>query len=142
LNMNNPAGEIARECIAVRTRMLNRVVSAVYDGALASLDLKASQLNVLVAVSMRERVRPAELCGRLRMDESTLSRNVERMRRRGWLRLEADKDKRSHWIMLTREGRKLLGQAHAAWAEAQNEIKRRLGKDGQAALRVLVEKLL
>lgn len=133
---------MARECFALRTRMLNRVVSAIYDEALGPLDLKASQLNVLVAVWLHERARPAQLCERLRMDESTLSRNVERMRRRGWLRLAPDRDRRSHRIALTRRGRMLVARAFAVWSTAQKEVERRLGKDGQAALRMLAGKLL
>ncbi|HZO80257.1 MAG TPA: MarR family winged helix-turn-helix transcriptional regulator [Candidatus Binataceae bacterium] len=140
--MKNGAGKMARDCFALRVRMLNRVVSAIYDDALAPLDLKASQLNVLVAASLRPRARPAELCKRLRMDESTLSRNVQRMRRRGWLRLAPDSDRRSHWIAATRQGRMLVVRAFAAWSTAQKEIERRLGRDGQAALRMLAGKLL
>lgn len=134
--------EIAKDCVAVRTRILNRVVSGIYDEALSALNFKASQLNVLVVAAMHEKVRPAELCRLLRMDESTLSRNVERMRRKGWLALEPDRDRRTHWIRLTSKGSQLLERAYPAWAQAQREVMRRLGDEGQAALRVVLEKLL
>ena len=38
---------IAKTCIAVRMRMLNRLVTNVYDEALRPLGLKVSQMNIL-----------------------------------------------------------------------------------------------
>ena len=76
---------IERECVGGSVRKLNRIVTAIYDTALASAGLKTSQFTVLVAVANREKARPAELTRLLQMDESTLSRNVERMCTKGWL---------------------------------------------------------
>ena len=42
---------IARTCIAVRLRLLNRVVTNLYDDALRPLGLKVSQLNLLVVTA-------------------------------------------------------------------------------------------
>src|SRR5438874_10618169 len=77
--------KIAGECIAVRLRMLNRVITNIYDNALRPLDLKVSQMNILVAAAKMGTARPLEVCQYLHLDVSTLSRNVERMKARGWL---------------------------------------------------------
>jgi DNA-binding MarR family transcriptional regulator len=134
--------EIARECIGVRTRMLNRVISSHYDDVLAPLGLKGSQLNVLVAVGNVERARPNDLIRRLKIDQTTLSRNVDRMCKERWLALEPDTDQRSHWITLTAKGKRLLEQAYPAWKAAQDKLAKRLGADGLAAFKVIVAKLL
>jgi hypothetical protein len=42
---------ISRTCIAVRLRLLNRVVTNFYDDALRPLRLKVSQLNVLIVTA-------------------------------------------------------------------------------------------
>src|SRR6266446_8767385 len=122
-------------CVAGGVRKLNRMVSAIYDSALAGAGLKTSQFSVLVAVSNRDQVRPAELIKLLQMDESTLSRNVERMCARGWLRLERGDDRRSHLIEVTDKGRALIRRCLPAWQRAQEEISQRLGPDNVAALR-------
>jgi DNA-binding MarR family transcriptional regulator len=122
--------------------MLNRVVSSHYDEVLAPLGLKGSQLNVLVAVGNAERARPNDLIRRLRIDQTTLSRNVDRMCKEGWLALEPDTDQRSHWITLTPDGQRLLEQAYPAWKKAQDKLAKRLGADGLAAFKVVVSKLL
>ena len=118
---------IAGECIAVRLRMLNRVITNIYDNALRPLDLKVSQMNILVAAAKMATVRPLEICEYLHLDVSTLSRNVERMKVRGWLEVVPDEDGRSKPFRLTSQGRKLLEKAIPAWSEAQQQVKKVLG---------------
>jgi hypothetical protein len=44
---------MARECIAVRVRLINRVITALYDEALRPFVLRISQANILSAISYR-----------------------------------------------------------------------------------------
>ena len=124
---------ISGECIAVRMRMLNRVVTNIYDDALRPLGVKVSQMNILVAAGKMGIARPAEVCERLHLDVSTLSRNVERMKARGWLEVIPDEDGRAQPFRLTNEGRKLVEQAAPAWRKAQKQAKSLLG-DGTVDL--------
>jgi len=119
--------KVASECVAVRLRMLNRVVTNIYDDALRSLDLKVSQMNILVAAAKMGTARPIEVCEHLHLDVSTLSRNVERMKARGWLEVVPDEDGRSQPFRLTPRGRKLLEKAVPAWSEAQQQVGKALG---------------
>src|SRR5919106_631386 len=124
--------KIAGECVAVRLRMLNRVITNIYDNTLRPLDLKVSQMNILVAAAKMGTARPLEVCAYLHLDVSTLSRNVERMKARGWLEVVPDEDGRSQPFRLTPQGRKLLEKAVPAWREAQQHVKKVLG-DGFVA---------
>lgn len=119
--------KIAGECIAERLRMLNRVVTNIYDDHLRPLDLKVSQMNILVVVAKMGTARPSEICGHLRLDVSTLSRNVERMKAQGWLQVASEADGRSKPLRLTPHGRQLLEKAIPAWSEAQEQVKKILG---------------
>src|SRR5437660_5165899 len=84
--------QVARECVAGRLRMLNRVITNIYDDALRSLDLKVSQMSILVAAAKMGTARPIEVCEHPHLDVSTLSRNVKRMKARGWLQVVPDED--------------------------------------------------
>src|SRR6202051_741127 len=139
--MNEEIKRIERECVAGGVRKLNRMITAIYDGALASAGLKTSQFSVLVAVANREKTRPAELTKLLQMDESTLSRNVERMCARGWLRLERNEDRRSHLIEVTDKGLALIRKCLPAWRQAQAKVSKRLGAGTLAELRSALRKL-
>jgi DNA-binding MarR family transcriptional regulator len=77
--------KIASECIAVRLRMLNRVITNIYDDALRPLDLKVSQMNILVAAPKMGTARPTEVCEHLHLDVSTLSRNVKPLQAHDWV---------------------------------------------------------
>jgi len=132
---------IAGECIAVRMRMLNRVVTNIYDDALRPLGLKVSQMNILVAAGRMSTARPAEVCERLHLNVSTLSRNVERMKARGWLEVQPDDDGRAQPFRLTAEGLKLLEQAAPAWKKAQKQAKALLGEEIVESLSEAVKRL-
>lgn len=119
--------KIAGECVAVRLRMLNRVVTNIYDDALRPLDLKVSQMNILVAAAKMGVARPVDVCEHLQLDVSTLSRNVERMKARGWLEVVPQEDGRSQPFRLTPQGRKLLEKAIPAWNAAQQQVKKVFG---------------
>lgn len=119
---NTTENTIAAECIAVRLRMLNRVITRVYDDALRPLGLRSTQLNILVATARLGVARPADLCDRLQIETSTLSRNVERMKTNGWLEVVDDADGRAQPIRLTRKGRGLLERAKPKWDTAQQQV--------------------
>src|SRR5262245_41598017 len=125
---------IARTCIAVRLRLLNRVVTNLYDEALRPLGLKVSQLNLLVVTAKLGVAQPARVCELLQLDTSTLSRNVERMRAKGWLEVVPAEDARTQPFRLTAPGRRLLERAVPAWEQAQEQAGELLGEDGVALL--------
>lgn len=132
---------IARTCIAVRLRLLNRVVTNLYDDALRPLGLKVSQMNILVLTAKLGLARPAQVCDLLQLDTSTLSRNVERMRAQGWLEVVADEDARTQPFRLSSQGKRLIEKAIPAWEEAQRQANELLGSEGIALLDKAAKKL-
>src|ERR1700729_2737542 len=105
---NNRIDTISKTCIAVRLRLLNRVVTNFYDDALRPLGLKVSQLNILIVTARLGLARPAQVCDILQLDTSTLSRNVERMRAHGWLEVVLEEDARAQPFRLTPHGKRLI----------------------------------
>jgi DNA-binding MarR family transcriptional regulator len=132
---------IAKTCIAVRLRLLNRVVSNIYDDALRPLGLKVSQLNILIVAAKLDLARPAQVCDILHLDTSTLSRNVERMKAHGWLEVVPEEDARAQPFRLTPQGKRLIEKAVPAWEEAQRQATELLGDEGIAVLNKAAKKL-
>lgn len=130
----DPIDRVARSCIAVRVRLLNRVITNLYDEAFRPLGLKISQANILVVAAKLGVARPTQVCELLNLDASTLSRNVERMQARGWLEVVPDEDGRSQPFRLTARGRQLLESALPAWEQAQEQAAALLGDAGVAML--------
>ena len=132
---------IATTCIAGRLRLLNRVVTNLYDNALRPFGVKLSQGNVLAVTAKLGVARPAEVCDILELDTSTLSRTVERMVANGWLEILPDDDGRSHPFRLTDEGKRLMEKAIPAWEKAQAEAKKLLGEDGLRLLDAAIQRV-
>ncbi len=138
---NRKIDTVARECLAMRLRVLNRIVTKVYDRALRPIGLKASQLNILVVAGRLGLARPLVVCKILQLDASTLSRNVERMKAKGWLEGVAGKDARSQPFRLTPFGKRLLERALPAWDRAQKTASDFLGKNGVMLLNDVTKNL-
>jgi DNA-binding MarR family transcriptional regulator len=130
----SPAEVIADECIAVRVRALNRAITGLYDDALRPLGLRIGQLNLLVAIARMGTARPSDLCRILQMDKSTLSRDVEVIRRKGWLLVEEGAG-RARPLRISPGGLSLLERAFPAWRQAQEQAGTLIGDEGAASLR-------
>jgi DNA-binding MarR family transcriptional regulator len=142
--MDNPTNSIetiASTCIAVRLRLLNRVVTSLYDDALRPLGLKVSQLNILIVTAKFGLARPAQVCDILQLDASTLSRNVKPLQAHGWLEVVADDDGRAQPFRLTAQGKRLIEKAVPAWEEAQRQATELLGDEGIVLLNRATRKL-
>jgi DNA-binding MarR family transcriptional regulator len=125
---------ISRTCIAVRLRLLNRVVTNLYDDALRPLGLKVSQLNILIVTAKLGLARPAQVCEILQLDTSTLSRNVRLLQAHGWLEVVPEEDARAQPFRLTPQGKRLIEEAVPAWEKAQRQATELLGEEGVALL--------
>jgi DNA-binding MarR family transcriptional regulator len=128
------SAEILRDCIVTRLRMANRVITKVYDDALRPFGLRVTQVAMLVVAEERGLIHQSQVGAELQLDDSTLSRNLERMRANGWLEEVSGDDARVHSYRLTAAGRALLEKVIPAWRVAQNEAKRLLGDAGVQAL--------
>ena len=133
--LKHEAAEVIRDCIATRLRMADRVNTKVYADALRPLGLKVTQMTMLVVAEDRGLIRQSEVGAELRLDDSTLSRNLERMRANGWLEGVPGEDSRVHSYRLTAAGRALLERVIPAWRGAQKQAKGLLGDAGVRALR-------
>ncbi len=120
---------IAKTCIAGRLRLINRVVTNIYDDALRPFGVKISQGNILILTGKLGVASPVKICEYLQLDISTLSRNVDLMRKNGWLEIVPGEDARSHPFRLTKEGKRLIAKIVPAWEKAQAEAKELLGAD-------------
>lgn len=131
---DSAADRIATECLAVRTRLLNRTITGIYDDALRPHGVTVGQLNMLVVVAKRGPVSSAEMARRLNMEKSTVSRNVKLMRENGWLNATPVGSGRGREMTLTDEGEALIAESLPAWEEAQTRAKAVLGRRGADAI--------
>ena len=126
------ARAMMEECLGLRVRRLSRVLTRLFDAAVRPLGLTPSQLTFLVVLERRGPSAPSAVARDLDLEKSTLSRNLRRVIRAGWVR------ERPHAslvrIELTPAGREMLDKAYRSWHRAQTKARDLLGTELVEAL--------
>lgn len=138
--LREQAKRISEECIAVRVRLLSRVITNIYDTAMRPYGISLNQASILTIIVTADGAGYGDICRILHMEKSTVSRNIDRMKKNGWLESRRREIDGAMVLNLTSAGERILAKAHLAWAQAQEEASRFLGRDGVAASMVLAEK--
>lgn len=126
-------------CTNLKLRQFMRRVSQFYDAEMAQVGLKTTQYSLLSCVDKLGPVRPGELAEGLKMDASTLTRNLRPLVDAGWVVVGAGADARSRLVSLTPAGREKRAEAKRRWKVAQTGINRLLGEDQVVALHALID---
>lgn len=134
------AGTMAAECLAFRVRALNRVITNLYDAALKPFGITVNQTTILIMLSYVGQASPGRIGQVLIMEKSTVSRNLNRMKKQGWIRAtETEEGGKEQVVSVLPRGKELLAALHPAWANAQKDASRLLGEEGVRAVHTLHE---
>ena len=133
------ASAIAQECFAMRVRYLNRSLTSIYDEVFRPLSITASQVNMLVAIITQQTLSPSELGEILNIEKSTLSRNLDRMRKAGWVEIDSSQPGRSHTVQASEKGQALLLNILPLWQKAQETTCTLLGSERSKAIREVAD---
>ena len=128
------AQQMSNECVARRLRQVNRTVTRLYDEALRPHGLTVNQLNILAVVISERQIRPGQLGQSLGMEKSTVSRTVDRMVGKGWLKVLPGEDSRTQLIKVTPKGNKLLLTVTPIWDKLQANL---MSSNGNSLLDML-----
>ncbi len=116
--------EIPAICMGLHIRRASRIITQVYDAALRPLKLVVNQFTLLVSIHLFESVPITRLAQKLFVDQTTLTRNLKLLEKRGLVAIKPGKDRRVKWVSLTTEGQAVLAQALPLWEKAQAEVMR------------------
>ena len=114
-------------CAHANLRRALRVVSQVYDRALRPSGLRATQFTLLAVVARDDGLSLTGLAQRLRMDRTTLTRNLKPLLTSAWLQTATDRDQRVRRVFITGAGRDRVALATPLWRDAQADIARGSG---------------
>jgi DNA-binding MarR family transcriptional regulator len=131
-----------RGCTNLKLRQLSRAVSRHYDAYVSATGLKNTQYSLLSHVQLLGPVRPSDLAARMRLDLSTLSRNLQPLVAPGWIRIGPGEDARSRLVEVTADGRAKRAEGQRAWKQAQLALTARLGAERVVALHALLDDCL
>jgi DNA-binding MarR family transcriptional regulator len=114
--------QVPTVCMGMHIRRASRIITQVYDAALHPVGLALNQFTLLVSIYLVESIAITCLAQELFTDQTTLTRNLKVLEKRGWVTIEPGDDRRVRLVSLTAEGRIVLGQALPLWQQAQTEV--------------------
>lgn len=118
-------------CACRSLRMTTRVITQYYDKALRISGLKSPQFALLTDICSRENgISVNELANQAMMDQTTVTRNVEILRKKGYVDVNTvDADSRKKCITVSETGKEKLALAMPHWQEAQSKLEQIVGKE-------------
>ena len=126
-------------CTNFKLRQLMRRGANHYDAEMAKCGLKTTQYSLLSHVLKLGPIRPGDLAVAMKMDASTLTRNLRPLVDAGWVTLETGTDARSRLVHITDTGRDKRAEAQRHWKAAQLALNEALGVERVMALHALVD---
>lgn len=116
-------------CLCTNLRLATRRLSAAYDAALAPLGITIGQYFLLQTVEERPSISLTELGQLTELDRSTVGRNVRVLERMGMVRTgRGTLDQREAIVSLTPAGHDCMAAARPIWADVQETVTARLGR--------------
>lgn len=121
--------QIPKLCMGMHVRRASRLVTQCYDAALRPTGLAINQFTLLVSIYLVESVSISDLAQALYTDQTTLTRNLKLLERRGWIAIEPGRDRRVKLVSLTESGQAILAEAMPLWQQAQAEVQQHFGSE-------------
>lgn len=110
-------------CVCANLRKKTRLVTQFYDKLLQPTGLKVTQYSMLANIDLQQAVSISRLGEILLLDQTTITRNINLLKRNGYVDLTRDpQDARAKVITLTDKGVEKLNEAAPIWQDIQERI--------------------
>jgi len=126
-------------CTNLKLRQLMRRVAQHYDAEVGKSGLRATQYSLLSYVAKLGPIRPVDLAHHMKVDASTLTRNLRPLIDAGLVTLDPGPDARSRLVNVTEAGREKRHEAQRRWRVAQEALNHKLGPARVVALHALLD---
>lgn len=126
-------------CTNLKLRQLMRRVAQLYDAEVGKTGLRGTQYSLLSYVARLGPLRPVDLARAMKVEASTLTRNLRPLIAAGLLTLAPGPDARSRLVCITPAGRDKRQEAQRRWRVAQEALNARLGVERVVALHALLD---
>jgi len=128
-------------CHCLNIRRASRAVTQFYEKVLEPSGLKVTQYSLLRNLELVESVTMSVLAKTMRIDRTTLNRNLKPLINAGLITVNSGEDSRSRQVMLTEAGKDALVNALVLWDRAQASLEDYLGKAELASIEKSLSKL-
>ena len=132
----------AQYCINSNLRKACRVVTQMYAEALKPTGLQKTQFTMLVTVGIMGQSAVSDLAEVLVMDQTTVTRNLNLLKKQALIEMIPGEDRRIRLVTLTTQGEEVLMQALPLWEQAQANMLNKLGSEKAGQLLELLSEVV
>ena len=126
----SPDKNNSQGCACGNLRKTTRTITQFYDKMLQPTGLRSTQCLMLMEICSNENISVCSLGVILLMDQSTVTRNVELLRKSGYIDIKKEEqDCRKKCITITNKGLNTLNEAIPIFKQAQSKIENGIGKE-------------
>lgn len=128
-------------CNCLNIRRASQAITEVYDEFLAPSNLKIGQFSLLKHINELEPVSVSDLARIIRLDRTTLVRNLKPLEEKGLVTDIASKGTRNRQLKLTDNGFETYKLAEQLWEKAQSFLVEYLGENNIDTFTALLSKI-
>lgn len=128
-------------CNCLNIRRSSQAITEVYDEFLAPSNLKIGQFSLLKHIDKLGPVSVSDLALSIRLDRTTLVRNIKPLEERGFIKDIAIEGTRNRQLKLTDKGIQAYKSAEELWVKAQSFLEEYLGSDNIDTFTALLSKI-
>ena len=133
--------KVTSPCTCLNMRRASNAITDMYDTYLKPSGLSISQFSILKHISLMAPVSVSEESAVMRLDRTTLVRNLRPLEERGLIQDIAEKGTRNRQLALTDKGKESYQQAEMLWQQAQMAMDNFLGEEEVGKLTELLSKI-
>ena len=128
-------------CNCINLRRASRAITQFYDELLLPSGLKVTQYSVLSHLKRLGPLSMSELSKAIRLERTTLVRNLKLLEKMGLVSIAADKASQANQVCITDSGLETLAAARAYWQQAQERAKELFTEEEFLVLRGALQKI-
>jgi len=134
--------DVAHNCLFSKTRIVSRYVTNLYTKALKDTGVTPVQYSMMTAIQILKQGNINNLSSALKMDRTTINRNLKPLVRDGYIHINESEDKRERRISITKEGEEIYNKGYIEWQKAQEELKESIGKENYEQLTLALDSII
>ena len=134
--------DVAHNCLFSKTRTVSRYVTNLYTKALKDIGVTPVQYSMMTAIQILKEGNINNLSSALKMDRTTINRNLKPLVRNGYIYINESDDKRERRISITKEGEEVYSKGYIEWHKAQDELQNSIGKENYEQLSSVLDNVM
>jgi DNA-binding MarR family transcriptional regulator len=116
-------------CVSYNLRKASRIISKLYAQQMRPAPIRGPQFSLMMMIARQDSPAISELSRDIGADRTTMTRNLDQLAKRGFIRVVQGKDLRTKAVEVTPKGKAALDRSIAYWQKAQARTVKVLGQE-------------